>query len=102
MPRVIVIVVVAFVAAMLNLDGPWWSTPVALATAQPLYTWTDENGVAHYTADPWSIPIIFPISAEYAARARDGWKEGETRDSSQDMMRLTLAIVAKTLFDADA
>lgn len=41
------------------------------------------------------------VMAAYAARARDSWKEGETRDISQDMMRLTLAIVAKTLFDAD-
>ncbi|HXI88762.1 MAG TPA: cytochrome P450, partial [Blastocatellia bacterium] len=41
------------------------------------------------------------VMAEYAARARDGWKEGETRDIAQDMMQLTLAIVAKTLFDAD-
>ena len=59
MRRVIVIVVVAFVAATLNLDGPSSSTPVARATAQPLYTWTDENGVTHYTADPWSIPLKY-------------------------------------------
>jgi len=39
--------------------------------------------------------------AGYAARTRDSWKEGETRDIAQDMMQLTLAIVAKTLFDAD-
>lgn len=58
MPRVIVIVVVAFVAATLNLGGPW-STPVAPAAAQPLYTWTDESGVVHYTAHPWSIPLKY-------------------------------------------
>lgn len=38
---------------------------------------------------------------EYASRARDGWRAGETRDIAQEMMQLTLAIVAKTLFDAD-
>ena len=38
---------------------------------------------------------------EYAARARDRWQDGETVDIAQEMMRLTLAIVAKTLFDAD-
>ena len=38
---------------------------------------------------------------EYAARRRDRWKEGEERDVAQEMMGLTLAIVAKTLFDAD-
>jgi cytochrome P450 len=39
--------------------------------------------------------------SEFAARTRDTWKAGEKRDIAQDMMRLTLAIVAKTLFDAD-
>ena len=56
MPRVIVIVVVALVAATLNLDDPWSSTLVAPAAAQQLSTWTDETGVVHYTAAPWSIP----------------------------------------------
>jgi cytochrome P450 len=39
--------------------------------------------------------------ADYAARTRDRWRAGETLDISQEMMRLTLAIVGKTLFDAD-
>ena len=38
---------------------------------------------------------------EYAARARSRWQNGATLDMHQEMMRLTLAIVAKTLFDAD-
>lgn len=38
---------------------------------------------------------------EYAARRGEKWKAGETRDIAQEMMSLTLAIVAKTLFDAD-
>ncbi|HEX5084779.1 MAG TPA: cytochrome P450, partial [Blastocatellia bacterium] len=38
---------------------------------------------------------------EYAARERDRWRAGETRDAARDMMRLTLAITGKTLFDAD-
>ncbi len=38
---------------------------------------------------------------EYAARTRARWKDGATLDVHQEMMRLTLAIVAKTLFDAD-
>ncbi len=38
---------------------------------------------------------------EYAARTRARWQAGETRDTAQDMMGLTLAIVGKTLFDAD-
>src|SRR5262245_9214490 len=37
----------------------------------------------------------------YAARQRDRWHDGETIDVAQDMMRLTLAIAGKTLFDLD-
>src|SRR5262245_38376789 len=37
----------------------------------------------------------------YADRARSGWREGETLDLAQEMMRLTLSIAGKTLFDVD-
>jgi len=36
-----------------------------------------------------------------AARTRDAWRPGETRDMAEEMMQLTLAIVGKTLFNAD-
>ncbi|MBD0372248.1 MAG: cytochrome P450 [Pyrinomonadaceae bacterium] len=38
---------------------------------------------------------------EYAARAGARWPDGEQLDISREMMKLTLAIVGKTLFDAD-
>jgi cytochrome P450 len=38
---------------------------------------------------------------EFAERARTRWKDGATLDMHTEMMRLTLDIVAKTLFDAD-
>src|SRR5215468_4790794 len=38
---------------------------------------------------------------EYAARMGDRWQVGETRDVAREMMRLTLAIAGKTLFDAN-
>ncbi len=38
---------------------------------------------------------------ELAARASDRWRDGQTVDVAHEMMRLTLAIVGKTLFDAD-
>ena len=41
------------------------------------------------------------VMSAYAERAVAGWTDGETRDIHAEMMRLTLAIVAKTLFDAD-
>lgn len=37
----------------------------------------------------------------YAVRTRDAWQDGAEFDVNQEMMRLTLAIVAKTLFDAN-
>ena len=38
---------------------------------------------------------------EYAQRIMESWRSGEERDVHQEMMRLTLQIVAKTLFNAD-
>ena len=37
----------------------------------------------------------------YAERMLEAWKDGEERDAHADMMKLTLQIVGKTLFDAD-
>jgi cytochrome P450 len=41
------------------------------------------------------------VMTEYAERARNSWNDGGVIDASQEMNRLTLAIVGKTLFDAD-
>jgi cytochrome P450 len=41
------------------------------------------------------------VMTDYAAHTTSRWQDGETLDISQEMMRLTLAIVGKTLFDAD-
>ena len=38
---------------------------------------------------------------EYAAKMADEWQAGEVRDIDQEMMRLTLQIVGKTLFNAN-
>ena len=38
---------------------------------------------------------------DYTARMRDRWQDGVTLNVSEEMMRLTLAIVGRTLFDAD-
>ncbi|MFZ0547733.1 MAG: cytochrome P450 [Candidatus Promineifilaceae bacterium] len=37
----------------------------------------------------------------YTENVLDGWRDGETRHIDDDMMTLTMFIVAKTLFDAD-
>ena len=41
------------------------------------------------------------VMTEYAAAASARWQDGETLDVDREMMRLTLAVVAKTLFGAD-
>ncbi len=41
------------------------------------------------------------VMVAYTERMLSTWQDGERRDIHQDMMRLTLEIVAKALFDAD-
>jgi len=41
------------------------------------------------------------IMTGHATRTRERWRDGETLDIWHEMMRLALAIVGKTLFDAD-
>jgi cytochrome P450 len=41
------------------------------------------------------------VMVEHASRMADDWQEGMPIDISHEMTRLTLGIVAKTLFDAD-
>ena len=41
------------------------------------------------------------VMSEYGVRLRDRWKAGSTVDVSHEMMRLTLAVVGKTLFSAE-
>ena len=41
------------------------------------------------------------VMVEHADRASNRWRDGDTFDICQEMTRLTLGIVAKTLFDTD-
>jgi cytochrome P450 len=41
------------------------------------------------------------VMIAYTERMLDGWRDGETREVHEDLMHLTLLIVAKVLFDAD-
>src|SRR4051812_35425263 len=47
------------------------------------------------------IAAYASVMTEYAERISSRWRDGETVDISQEMMRLTLGVVGKTLFDAD-
>lgn len=41
------------------------------------------------------------VMVDYAAQTRDNWKANTTISIHEEMMKLTLSVVAKTLFDAD-
>jgi cytochrome P450 len=41
------------------------------------------------------------VMVDYATRTSDRWHDGTTLDLSVEMMRLTLGVVGKTIFDAD-
>jgi cytochrome P450 len=47
------------------------------------------------------IAAYADIMVQYTEQALAAWQDGQTRDVHDDMMRLTLDIVAKTLFDSD-
>lgn len=56
--------------------------------AQPAF---HKSRVASYAA----------VMTDYGAQMRAGWRDGQTLNIADEMMSLTLAIVGKTLFDAD-
>ena len=71
---------------LLTSDGGFWRRQRRLA--QPAF---HRKRVAAYGE----------VMAAFAERSLEGWRDGETIDVHEEMMRLTLEIVAKCLFDAD-
>jgi cytochrome P450 len=47
------------------------------------------------------IAAYAEVMTSYAETMRDGWQDGNTLNIAAEMMRLTLSIVGKTLFDAE-
>jgi len=75
-----------FGEGLLTSEGDFWLRQRRLA--QPAF---HRVRIASYAA----------TMVDYTQRMLDGWRDGEVRDAHQEMMRLTLRIVGKTLFDAD-
>ncbi|HSZ56135.1 MAG TPA: cytochrome P450 [Tepidisphaeraceae bacterium] len=50
---------------------------------------------------PQRVASYAPVMAQIARQTADAWQDGATIDLHEQMMKLTLRIVAKTLFDAD-
>ncbi len=63
--------------------------------------WRRQRRLAQPAFHRQRISAYGEVMVDYAGRAVSSWKEGETRDIHRDMMRLTLEIVVKTLFNAD-
>lgn len=75
-----------FGKGLLTSEGDFWLRQRRLA--QPAF---HRARIAEYAA----------TMVEYTERLLDEWQDGEERDIHKEMMRLTLQIVGKTLFDAD-
>jgi cytochrome P450 len=75
-----------FGEGLLTSEGDFWLRQRRLA--QPAF---HRERIASYAA----------TMVDYTQQLLRGWRDGEERDAHQEMMRLTLQIVGKTLFDAD-
>ena len=71
---------------LLSSEGDFWRKQRRLA--QPAF---HRERIAAYAG----------IMVDHASRLARAWRDGEVRDVHKDMMRLTLDIVAQTLFGAD-
>ncbi len=63
--------------------------------------WLRQRRLAQPAFHRERIAAYGEVMVTYAQRMLAAWQEEETRDIHQDMMRLTMEIVAKALFDAD-
>ena len=64
--------------------------------------WLRQRRLAQPAFHRKRIATYGEIMVAYAQRLIAAWQDGETRDVQQDMIRLTMEIVAKTLFDTEA
>ena len=63
--------------------------------------WRRQRRLAQPAFHRQRISSYGDIMVQYTQRMIDTWKDGEHRDLSRDMTRLTLEIVVKTLFNSD-
>lgn len=71
---------------LLTSEGEFWRRQRKLA--QPAF---NRDQIGRHAA----------MMVAYAGRMLESWRDGQARDVQDDMMRLTLEIAAKALFDAD-
>jgi cytochrome P450 len=64
--------------------------------------WRRQRRLAQPAFHRQRISVYGHVMVDYAMRLITPWRAGDIRDIHRDMMRLTLEIVVKTLFNADA
>jgi cytochrome P450 len=84
--------------AILNMLRPVLGDGLLLSEGD---TWLRQRRLIQPAFHRQRIAAYGDVMAGYAARAMEDWKDGQTRDVHADMMAITQAVVAKTLFDAD-
>jgi cytochrome P450 len=63
--------------------------------------WRRQRKLAQPAFQRQQIERYAEVMVDHTERMLDSWTEGQVRDTHDDMARLTLAIVAKTLFGAE-
>lgn len=63
--------------------------------------WLRQRRLAQPSFHRERIAAYGDVMVSYTERTLDQWHDGETRDVHHELMRLTVLIVAKVLFDAD-
>jgi cytochrome P450 len=63
--------------------------------------WLKQRRLAAPAFHPDRIAAYGNVMSAYADRQVEAWKDGEVRDIHHDMMRVTMEIVSKTLFDVE-
>jgi cytochrome P450 len=63
--------------------------------------WRRQRRLAQPAFHRQRISAYGDVMVDFTSRMISSWQPGETRDIHRDMMRLTLEIVARTLFNAD-
>jgi cytochrome P450 len=63
--------------------------------------WRRQRRLAQPAFHRQRIGAYGEVMVDYTTRLTSSWREGEVRDIHREMMRLTLEIVVKTLFNAD-
>ncbi|MFB6130819.1 MAG: cytochrome P450 [Salinigranum sp.] len=63
--------------------------------------WRSERHRVEPAFHPGALSEYGPVMTDYARGLTGGWRDGETRNVHADMMRLTVRIAAKALFDID-